>query len=193
MKRVRGTLDDEPRRKTVPLMPDLSKVDWAIGPPGSSEIHMPKGPGFPEQGVVGIDPGASGGIAYVWIAPNGRVQAWAKPMPETWMDIWGVIRALGKVAQFAIIERVNAMPKQGVVSTFKFGKSAGALEMALVAAGLRYELVTPSVWQGNLHCRTGGVKNVSKARAQQLFPGVKMTHAIADALLIAEYGRRNPI
>jgi hypothetical protein len=35
-----------------------------------------------------------------------------------------------------------------------------------------------------------GDKNVTKRRAQQLFPQLKVTHAIADALLIAEYGRR---
>jgi len=37
---------------------------------------------------------------------------------------------------------------------------------------------------------TGGDKNVSKRRAQELFPEIKITHAIADALLIAEYARR---
>jgi hypothetical protein len=31
---------------------------------------------------------------------------------------------------------------------------------------------------------------VSKRKAQELFPGIKVTHAIADALLIAEYNRR---
>ena len=35
-----------------------------------------------------------------------------------------------------------------------------------------------------------GDKNVTKSRAQELFPELKITHAIADALLIAEYGRR---
>jgi hypothetical protein len=37
---------------------------------------------------------------------------------------------------------------------------------------------------------TKGDKNVSKRRAQELFPQLKVTHATADALLIAEYGRR---
>jgi hypothetical protein len=46
------------------------------------------------------------------------------------------------------------------------------------------------VWQGALECLSGGSKNVTKLRAQQLFPGEKVTHGSADALLIAEYGRR---
>ncbi len=37
---------------------------------------------------------------------------------------------------------------------------------------------------------TKGDKNVSKRRAQELFPALKVTHAIADALLIAEFARR---
>ena len=35
-----------------------------------------------------------------------------------------------------------------------------------------------------------GDKNVTKRRAQELFPGARVTHAVADALLLAEYCRR---
>jgi hypothetical protein len=59
-----------------------------------------------------------------------------------------------------------------------------------MAAGIPYDLVLPVKWQTAMSCRTKGDKNVSKARAQQLFPDVKVTHAIADALLIAEFCRR---
>ena len=62
--------------------------------------------------------------------------------------------------------------------------------MALIAAGIPFETVTPAKWQGAMGCRTKGDKNVTKRKAQDLFPGVKVTHAIADALLIAEWGRR---
>ena len=34
-------------------------------------------------------------------------------------------------------------------------------------------------------------KNKLKAKAQQLFPGEKVTLATCDSLLIAEYGRKN--
>ncbi len=42
-----------------------------------------------------------------------------------------------------------------------------------------------------LDCMTGGDKNVTKRKAQELFPEIKVTHAIADALLIGEYARRD--
>lgn len=59
------------------------------------------------------------------------------------------------------------------------------------------ELVAPSVWQRAFVLAGGprdeGItakKNRHKARAQELFPNLKITHACADALLLAEYCRR---
>jgi len=62
--------------------------------------------------------------------------------------------------------------------------------MALTAAGIPFERVRPQVWQKELSCLTGGDKNVSKRRAQELFPHLKVIHATADALLIAHYGTK---
>ena len=142
---------------------------------------------------IGIDPGASGGIAF--IPHNNPSKAWAVKMPETLADLWEVINEMdlrdddcGSV--HAHLERVHSMPGQGVASSFKFGQGFGHLEMALTAARIPFSYVTPQKWQKELQCLTKGDKNVSKARAQQLFPHIKVTHAIADSLLIAEYCRR---
>lgn len=141
----------------------------------------------PLAGIIGIDPGASGAIAYVW--RQGDAATW--PLKEmTERDVWDILQKLGGIARFAVIEYVSAMPAQGVSSTFKFGMSYGGLRMALVGAGVPFEPVTPGVWQRKMKCLTGGDKKISKAKAQELFPEVpKITHAIADAILIAEYGR----
>jgi crossover junction endodeoxyribonuclease RuvC len=90
----------------------------------------------------------------------------------------------------AAIEQVHAMPKQGVASSFKFGQSYGFLRAMLIAFGIRFESVTPGKWQRELGCLSRGRKNVTKAKAQETFPGVKCTHAISDALLLAAYARR---
>lgn len=144
---------------------------------------------------IGIDPGASGGIAF--IPDNNPAKAWAAKMPETLADLWELIDGINYFKQYrsihACLERVHSMPGQGVASSFKFGQGFGHLEMALTAARIPFTYVTPQKWQKDLQCLTGGDKNVSKARAQQLFPHLKITHALADALLIAEYCRRtNP-
>jgi hypothetical protein len=78
----------------------------------------------------------------------------------------------------------------GVVSAFTFGNGYGHLEMALTAAGIPFERVRPQAWQKAMGCMSKGDKNVTKAKAQELFPHLKITHATADACLIAEYGRR---
>jgi hypothetical protein len=140
---------------------------------------------------MGIDPGASGGIAVV----GTRILLDVFPLKDkTLADQW---RFLDQWATCATIEHVHSMPRQGVVSTFKFGKSYGNLEAFLTAAEIPFERVTPSVWQREfgLLAKKGETKtakkNRHKALAQELFPSVKVTHAVADALLIAEYGRRH--
>ena len=96
----------------------------------------------------------------------------------------------------AFVERVASRPGQGVRSMFTFGYSFGCCVMAVTAAGIPFRLVAPTVWQKsvNLSYPKGATatvrKNTGKRRAQQLFPTVAMTHAKADALLLAEACRR---
>jgi len=174
--------------------------------------------------TIGIDPGASGGIAF--IPDNNPAKAWAVKMPETLGDLqeqmeeikqmafddvceqmstiprdsfWrnydkSILTSDAKICPTAMVhcclEKVHSMPGQGVASSFKFGQGFGHLEMALTSAKIPFTYVTPQKWQKELGCLTGGNKNVSKSRAQQLFPHIKCTHAVSDALLIAEYCRR---
>jgi len=142
--------------------------------------------------IIGVDPGKNGGIA--WITDG---KACVEKMPETLQDLWEIIHSIGfacaisgDVAAKAYIEQVHSSPQMGVTSAFTFGNGFGRLEMALTAAGIPFERVSPQKWQGALGCRTGGDKNISKRKAQELFPSLKITHATADAMLIAEYGRR---
>jgi crossover junction endodeoxyribonuclease RuvC len=137
---------------------------------------------------LGIDPGLSGGIALVGsIGSNPRAQAWK--MPETERDVSDLFLSLKSQVSKAYIERVHSMPGQGVSSSFKFGVSYGFLRGMLIAHGIPFEEVTPQKWQKLLGCLTKGDKNISKAKAQQIFPNIKVTHKIADALLIGEYAR----
>ena len=136
---------------------------------------------------IGIDPGLSGGIAF--IPTTG--QAWAHKMPETDRDLIDLLRdSINMFDARATLEFVSSSPQMGVKSAFTFGEGYGRLQMALTALGVPYERVRPQAWQKAMGCLTRGDKNVSKRRAQELFPALKVTHAIADALLIAEFARR---
>lgn len=141
---------------------------------------------------LGIDPGASGGIAV--LAADGSVMS-AFKMPETDRDLFDVLVAVQRPA-VALLERVHAMPKQGVSSTFMFGVGYGRLRMGLTAAKIAWEEVTPRVWQAALGIakrdKAGdesktAFKNRLKAKAQQLYPGENVTLATCDALLIATF------
>lgn len=135
---------------------------------------------------IGIDPGKNGGIAW---CRDGKMAV--EKMPETDTDLLELLRGIsGEGECMAILEKVHSMPGQGVTSSFTFGRGFGALRMALLACGIPLDMVTPQTWQKAMSCLTGGAKNVSKRRAQELFPSLKITHATADALLICEYARR---
>lgn len=135
--------------------------------------------------TLGIDPGASGGLALL-----GDGQARAFKLPETERDTVDLLRSLIVPGLHAYIERVSSSPQMGVRSAFTFGHGVGGLRMALIALGIPFESVTPQKWQKAMGCLTGGDKNVSKRRAQELYPALRITHATADALLIATYGLR---
>lgn len=142
---------------------------------------------------IGIDPGKKGGIAWI---QDGK--PCAEKMPSTLKDLWDLIESIvfgitkddRQTQCKAVLEYVASSPQQGVVSAFTFGNGYGHLEMALTAAGVPFERVTPGIWQKAMKCLTGGEKNISKAKAQELFPSIKITHSIADALLIAAFCER---
>jgi len=135
--------------------------------------------------ILGIDPGQSGGIALI---DDGEAGAWK--MPETERDVYNLISDLGQHNPVAYIELVHSMPRQGVASSFKFGVGYGGLRMVLIALEIPFQTVAPGTWQRKMHCMSKGDKNVTKRRAQELFPSLHITHAVADALLIASYGQQ---
>lgn len=99
---------------------------------------------------------------------------------------------------YCVLERVHAMPGQGVTSMFNMGENYGFIQGFLSANKIPFELITPQKWK-----REYGVtadKNTSIAVCQRLFPNVdlrrnpkcRVAHdGKAEALLIAEYGRRH--
>ena len=141
---------------------------------------------------LGLDPGKSGGISLHQMETNGSKIISAEPFTnKTPMDIYNVIVRYSAIKPcIALIEKVHSMPKQGVASSFTFGKNYGFLLGCLTALEIPFEYVSPTVWQRYLKCKTKGDKNITKQKAQELFPHLKITHAIADALLIGEYLKR---
>lgn len=153
--------------------------------------------------IFGADPGASGAIAFIR-SEAGAVEGVGTigndcSERDTCDWIESVLDDYNMQIFHAYIERVSASPGAGVSGMFRFGQSYGRLSMLFTAHKVSFDLIGPHTWQQAMGCaRPKGEakesqtthKNRTKARAQQLFPNLKITHAIADALLIAEYGRR---
>lgn len=141
---------------------------------------------------IGIDVGKNGGIAI--ICENGeRVTATAVPYSDAMLK--DVCRMLKN--SVITLEKVASRPKQGVTSSFNFGAEYGYIKGVIEANGLQYNEVTPKKWK-----RYFGVtadKQTSIVKAHALFPKVCLRKTsrcrtdhdgMAEALLIAEYGRK---
>ena len=149
--------------------------------------------------VIGIDPGASGAIALLL---NGVLVS-VHDMPTV-----TVTRNKSQKRQVcpaglsllmqhldphkAIVEKVGAMPGQGVSSMFSFGRSVGIIEGVLAAKQIPVTFTTPQAWQKLSGAAKG--KDGSRQRVMELFP--REAHLFArvkddgraDAVLIALAG-----
>ena len=141
---------------------------------------------------IGIDPGKKGGVA---IMDDDRITV--LPWDDRrFVDVMAETMNKGKC--IAAVEKVGAMPGQGVTSMFSFGQSFGFILGVLTAFGIGYQLVPPTLWKrefGLLHTGKDGSVEVAK----RLFPGVnllptercrKESDGMSDSLLICEYARR---
>ena len=86
---------------------------------------------------IGIDPGKEGALA---IMREDEVIFTSAFDEICYRD--ALMRILGFEAK-CCVEKVASMPKQGVASTFSFGKNAGFIERLLVAYSIPYQLVPP--------------------------------------------------
>jgi crossover junction endodeoxyribonuclease RuvC len=143
---------------------------------------------------IGIDPGKTGSVSVI----DGKdLCVIPTPVIEKEYDIAGMYGILvGKNrGAFAVLERGQAMPGQGVVSMFEFGRGYGLWQMALAASGIPYQIVHPRVWTRVI---LGGSPGKDKSRsfhaARRMFPQWnpqwKKEHQYCDSILLAEYCRR---
>lgn len=136
--------------------------------------------------ILGIDPGKSGAIAMV----EPGVDVW--DMPATPADLAALLKTFDPAYTRVYLEQAQAMPKQGVSSTFGYGRDFGVILGVLATVGLSHRLVTPAVWKRQMGVTAD--KSAARAMAQRLFPSASLgrvkDHGRAEALLIAEWGRR---
>ena len=158
---------------------------------------------------VGIDPGATGAIAFlhptnsrksisvdiptVRIATS-RKTASGKPSYRTQTDLgslWDIFLACKSLWHklFVVIEQQQPIPRDTALTGFTVGKNFGMWPLFLYSHGIVHDTIRPVKWK-----KAQGLikqdKEAARLRAQKLFPNAslnrKKDHNRAEALLIVE-------
>ena len=154
--------------------------------------------------VLGVDPGAGGAFAMldtelaalvvcdmpVAVVRVGKTDR--RQISETMLA--GIL--MDYEPDCAWIERVHALPKQGVTSSFSFGLAYGLARGVLAALKVPVTLVTPQEWKRSF--RLGPDKREVRLVAARLFPDNALSFARvrddgrAEAALLALFGANHP-
>ena len=105
--------------------------------------------------IVGVDPGIRGGLAVIAIEDGAApLLLDAIDIPVIGMtakervDVLALRQwILSHCPTHAVIERAQAMPKQGSSSGFKYGRAVGSIEAAITLCEIPITIAEPSVWK----------------------------------------------
>ena len=141
---------------------------------------------------VGIDVGKNGALAIIHSSDNStEVYDF-----ESKDDIIDFIKYNALDIKMLCMEKVHAMPNQGVTSMFSFGENFGWWKGLLEAYSVPYDLVRPQEWmKGNVPAKPSK-KDIYDV-AKRLYPNAKLEgikggikDGRSDALMIAHYCRK---
>lgn len=156
--------------------------------------------------ILGVDPGFSGAIAVIDIDKQALIDLIDFPTFHTpsksrksgymvHLDIHALstmIDFYAPMTSIAVVESPFAMPRQGLSSTFRFGKTCGQIEGVLAGHYIPVIPVTPQVWKCAMGLSSDKMQSIKKAKS--LFPDFKHLwnrkcyNDRAEAVLLATYG-----
>lgn len=153
--------------------------------------------------ILGVDPGLSGALAlydesYALVVDIPTIKLKSNKSLKRTVDIyqlgnWLDIRR-NQISK-CVIEDVHAMPKQGVTSSFNFGKTFGTILGAVAANQIPMVLVPPQIWKKAFGL-IGQDKDASRMAASRLAPqhahywSLAKHDGRAESFLLAVYGSR---
>lgn len=150
-----------------------------------------------KSGFIGIDLGASGGIAYT---THDKSEYGAVKMFDERQANYQTIRyylqrlSLSCSEIYIGLEEVNGRAAQGASNSFSWGVNCGQIYTHLDMLDTIFNEIKPTVWQKalGLNNQSKGMsktqrKSFYKEQAIRLYPDQKITLHTADAFLIAEY------
>ena len=130
--------------------------------------------------IIGIDPGINGAICLfkdgkivdVFEMPKMAVGKKNKSQvnaSQIFNEIQKAIEGEDKTKVIAVIERVSAMPGQGVTSMFNFGQSFGVLKGIFSAMQIPMDFVSPVKWKKFFNLINTN-KEASRTKAIEIYP-----------------------
>lgn len=149
--------------------------------------------------IIAIDPGLTGALGFlrdgaflavedmpVVVKGVGSVKSEVSPQGMKTLIRERLLPGEGVVA---VIEKVGAMPGQGVSSVFSLGDSYGSARSVLATAGFELVQVHPATWKK--YFKLTADKELSRSLATRLFPAaplhLKKHDGRAESLLIARW------
>ena len=147
---------------------------------------------------MGLDPGSSGGVSLleskegklpeiIFYLKMPTISMYGKKIVDT-KKLFDLLNNFE--IEISIIEKVHAMPKQGVTSSFQFGRSFGALESLAYLLSKRVDYVAPVVWKKYLGIGSSKQDSLDMARLKFGNNSIwekKSNDGIAEASLLALY------
>lgn len=148
--------------------------------------------------ILAIDPGLTGALAVISTLQPNHVAVYDMPVVDGGIN-HGQLHNMIKTwtPDIAYIERVSAMPRDGVVSAFKFGCSFTSACVVVNLLNISTRLVTPASWKKAMKVAGGPAgKEECRKMAIDMFPANRehfariKDHNRAEAALLAVYGLR---
>lgn len=155
--------------------------------------------------VVGIDPGLRGGFCIINM--DGKVVTLYELKQISLVGVainsFMATNPVEPQNVHVFLEKANTRPGHAVQAMFNYGAGWGEIIGSVRQAAYPLHLVPPHVWAKVMHAGTYGddTKKKSFEACKLLFPHVSLVpvdgrnphDGLAEALLIAEYGRRRTL
>lgn len=157
------------------------------------------------KGYIGIDPGLRGAIASLHATEEEGAFAFGavhsmpvqrKRTGKNEVDVSALVELVEALTvemdlSYCLVERVAAMPGQGVSSMLSLGDSFGSARAVATVTCSRVDYANPRTWKNRLHLTKD--KNYSLTLARRYYPAArgfltrKLDEGRAEAILLARY------
>jgi crossover junction endodeoxyribonuclease RuvC len=145
--------------------------------------------------VLSIDPGLMNGVAILNQHADLLFATEIEPIGEGARKRLPLASLVDLIKQHgvthAVVEDVSAMPRQGVTSSFRFGRATGAFEGVLSALKIPTTFIRPAIWKKSLG--VSSTKEGARCLAIQRWPNaahffhLKRHHNRAKAALLGVF------